>query len=134
MANKAERGTKRVCGSCESKFYDLNKDPITCPMCGTVFALETAPTKPPVVERKVEKPVEAASEAEETETVSLDEVAASEEADVNIDDEDVLVDLDDDDEVPSTEDDDTFLEADAEGDDDVTDIVGGAIVKGDEET
>jgi uncharacterized protein (TIGR02300 family) len=44
---KPELGTKRVCGSCTRKFYDLNKQPIVCPTCGTVFALpEPAPTRP----------------------------------------------------------------------------------------
>ena len=38
MANSA-RGTKRHCQSqsCGGKFYDLNKVPITCPFCDTVF-------------------------------------------------------------------------------------------------
>ena len=31
---KPELGTKRLCGSCAAKFYDLSKDPITCPKCG----------------------------------------------------------------------------------------------------
>jgi uncharacterized protein (TIGR02300 family) len=30
-------GQKRVCNSCAAKFYDLNKDPILCPKCGTEF-------------------------------------------------------------------------------------------------
>ena len=34
---KPELGTKRLCGSCGAKFYDLSKDPIICPKCGTVF-------------------------------------------------------------------------------------------------
>jgi len=34
---KPELGTKRLCGSCGAKFYDLSKDPIVCPKCGTVF-------------------------------------------------------------------------------------------------
>ncbi len=34
---KAELGQKRVCTSCAAKFYDLNKDPVICPKCGTVF-------------------------------------------------------------------------------------------------
>jgi uncharacterized protein (TIGR02300 family) len=29
----AERGNKRTCPSCEARFYDLNRDPMTCPMC-----------------------------------------------------------------------------------------------------
>jgi hypothetical protein len=37
MSIKAARGTKRVCQSCGSKFYDLNRAPITCPICHAVF-------------------------------------------------------------------------------------------------
>ena len=36
---KPELGTKRLCGSCGAKFYDLSKDPIICPKCGTVFVV-----------------------------------------------------------------------------------------------
>ena len=44
---KPELGTKRVCGSCTSKFYDLNKDPIVCPTCATVFTPpQPAPARP----------------------------------------------------------------------------------------
>jgi uncharacterized protein (TIGR02300 family) len=32
---KPELGTKRVCVSCASKFYDLLKQPAICPKCGT---------------------------------------------------------------------------------------------------
>ncbi|MBB2200149.1 TIGR02300 family protein [Gluconacetobacter tumulisoli] len=28
-------GTKRVCVSCSARFYDLNKNPVVCPKCGT---------------------------------------------------------------------------------------------------
>ena len=34
---KAELGTKRLCANCGAKFYDLNKDPIHCPKCETVY-------------------------------------------------------------------------------------------------
>ena len=30
---KPELGTKRLCGNCGAKFYDLSKDPIVCPKC-----------------------------------------------------------------------------------------------------
>jgi uncharacterized protein (TIGR02300 family) len=40
---KAELGTKRRCNSCETKFFDLNKDPIVCPKCMAVFALAPSP-------------------------------------------------------------------------------------------
>ena len=36
---KPELGTKRLCAGCGAKFYDLNKDPITCPKCGTVYEI-----------------------------------------------------------------------------------------------
>jgi uncharacterized protein (TIGR02300 family) len=36
---KPELGTKRVCQSCGAKFYDLSKDPITCPKCGAVYEI-----------------------------------------------------------------------------------------------
>jgi uncharacterized protein (TIGR02300 family) len=40
MSKKAaERGTKRTCQACGSRFYDLNRDPITCPACQAVFQL-----------------------------------------------------------------------------------------------
>jgi uncharacterized protein (TIGR02300 family) len=34
---KPELGTKRLCAHCGVKFYDLNRAPIACPKCGTVF-------------------------------------------------------------------------------------------------
>ena len=34
---KPEWGKKRICSSCNTKYYDLNKSPIICPSCGTDF-------------------------------------------------------------------------------------------------
>ncbi len=34
---KPEWGIKRICLSCNLKYYDLNKSPIICPSCGTKF-------------------------------------------------------------------------------------------------
>ncbi len=34
---KPEWGVKRTCQSCGAVFYDLRRDPITCPKCGTEF-------------------------------------------------------------------------------------------------
>ena len=44
MSIKSERGTKRTCqsASCGSRFYDLNRDPIVCPICGTVYEMMTS--------------------------------------------------------------------------------------------
>ena len=57
---KPELGEKRLCPSCGAKYYDLNRDPITCPKCNAVFELaETEKAKP-------EKEAEAgAAEADE---------------------------------------------------------------------
>jgi uncharacterized protein (TIGR02300 family) len=42
---KALRGTKRTCQACESRFYDLGRDPIVCPMCASPY---TPSAEPPV--------------------------------------------------------------------------------------
>ena len=44
---KALRGTKRSCQNeqCGARFYDLNQDPITCPVCQTVYVI---PISPPI--------------------------------------------------------------------------------------
>ncbi len=34
---KLEWGTKHTCQSCGAKYYDLNRNPVSCPKCGTVF-------------------------------------------------------------------------------------------------
>ena len=39
---KPEWGTKRLCQSCGAKFYDMERNPITCPKCGAVFDLDAA--------------------------------------------------------------------------------------------
>ena len=39
MSDKLARGTKRTCQSCSNRFYDLNHDPIVCPICSTPFVL-----------------------------------------------------------------------------------------------
>jgi len=46
---KVDLGEKRVCPECEAKFYDLAKNPATCPMCQHSFdpaELEPKPILP----------------------------------------------------------------------------------------
>jgi uncharacterized protein (TIGR02300 family) len=51
MSNKTargttERGTKRTCQNeeCGARFYDLNRQPIVCPICNAIYALVPATT------------------------------------------------------------------------------------------
>jgi uncharacterized protein (TIGR02300 family) len=45
MATKQARGMKRTCQSseCGARFYDLARNPIICPVCGTVYELASSP-------------------------------------------------------------------------------------------
>jgi uncharacterized protein (TIGR02300 family) len=38
---KDEWGTKRICPTCSTRFYDLRHETMTCPNCGAVFSLES---------------------------------------------------------------------------------------------
>ena len=118
---KAELGTKRLCPNCGARYYDLNRQPILCPRCGTEFEVAVATRVRPQPAAKAPK-VEVEDEATDpvaAELVSLeeadDEAAESGAVKVPGADEDV----EDDDE------DDTFLADDEEDDDeDVGDIIG----------
>jgi uncharacterized protein (TIGR02300 family) len=122
---KPELGTKRLCGNCGAKFYDLSKDPIVCPKCHTVLVLA------PVTSRSRPEPARAQAAAEEVvvpetpeaEFVSLEEADAESqgkkpegEAAEGTDDE---IELED-----EPLDDAAFIEEQEEGDDDVADIIG----------
>lgn len=130
----AELGTKRTCPSCASRFYDLNKHPISCPSCEETFVVEPIlpskgdappPPKPAVAEKEVEK------EDEGIELISLEEV----EKDDADDDEAAAikdVDLGEDVEIDDDADDDAFLEDDDDDDAPVTGLIGGAKAKDDD--
>lgn len=78
------KGLKRICMSCGTRFYDLNRDPILCPSCGTEFtgeikvksrrgriAADIEEEDAPIIE--ADDTVEVAAEGD-AETVSLEEV------------------------------------------------------------
>ena len=77
---KVDLGTKRVCPECEAKFYDLGKNPATCPMCQHSFdpseLEETAIL--PVGQLKPQANME--DDEDENETVEVDEDDIDEEA------------------------------------------------------
>ncbi|WP_082478868.1 MULTISPECIES: TIGR02300 family protein [unclassified Methylobacterium] len=128
---RPELGLKRQCMSCGAKFYDLDKDPATCPKCGTIYqaiASSSRVAAPALAARAAAVP---ADDDEDTdaekggpEIVSLDEVeAAEEDTDTTTDDSDS----------DSADSDDTFLEEEDAGDDDVADLIDGDI-ENDEES
>src|SRR5919204_6378416 len=76
--SKPARGTKRVCPSCGARFYDLNRNPITCPVCQSVYQVtppssrrgERAAPEP----RKIVEPEAEATPIETAYVISLEEV------------------------------------------------------------
>jgi uncharacterized protein (TIGR02300 family) len=132
---KPELGTKRLCASCGAKFYDLSKDPITCPKCGTVFEIVVPVTRGGRGEAAAAAAAAAAAsrasakEAAEEPPENADvELVSLEDADAEAEgkkggDATAAAEGDDDIEVEETEE-APFIEETEEGDDDVTDIIG----------
>jgi uncharacterized protein (TIGR02300 family) len=125
MATNKDRGTKRTCqnGDCGARFYDLNRNPILCPICGSKYMIAHSPTAAAAIaqeeraQRKMKKPEFEPAKAE-----------AEGEAEV----EEALVDVETDDaDDAGAEADETFLEEEEE-DGNVSDIVGGP-AEGEEE-
>lgn len=97
---KEEWGTKRLCPDCNTRFYDLARDPMTCPACGHGFSVDSLVSG-------------------RTRTLVPDKAAARAEEDVIDSDDDLDTDADD-----STIDDD-LLDDDDDGDvslDEIADV------------
>lgn len=122
MSDKSARGTKRTCQSCGERFYDLNRDPVVCPLCHAAFAVdhragrgsadvdaEPRPAKAPKAPPKTFdlEPAVAAIGEELPEIESTDELADIETEEAEIE----------------TTEDDTFLEQEEEGESDVTGFI-----------
>ena len=120
---KIELGTKRQCQNCSAKCFDLNKDPIVCPKCGTIFqgAAARAQRAPQKDEEEEEEAVAPAG----IELVSLEEADAGDEKVAVVADDDIEV---EDDEAVE----DTFLEEEEEEEDDVAALIDGDIVNDEE--
>lgn len=131
---KPDFGTKRLCGSCGAKFYDLNRNPIVCPTCDTVFvvpvarpraeAARAAPVAPVVVETPEPADVELVS-LEDADAEAQGKKPAAAKADGEADGEDDV-------EIDESLDDAAFIEEEEDGDPDVTDIIGGGAEKEEE--
>ena len=107
---KPELGNKRVCVSCNTRFYDLAKVPAVCPKCGTeqpldqprlrrpvgnLTAEDRRPKKPPVVDPDdADTEVEPSEDEAETDEVAEDTDDLDDDADVIGTDIEVEVDHD----------------------------------------
>lgn len=126
LVTRPDLGTKRLCQGCGAKFYDLQRTPIVCPKCGTTFQVVAAVSRSRVA--AAEAPVAADDDLvldPAVELVSLEEAdegaSGGSKKGTGVD-----VDVDDDIEIEGgLDDDDAFLEPDEEGDDDVSDLIGG---------
>jgi uncharacterized protein (TIGR02300 family) len=118
---KAQRGTKRTCQNeeCGARFYDLNRDPIICSICGTVYELE--PAAPPVAQRAqrppVKQPIVERPAPEEPPSVEGEELVAVEGVEEPV----------------AADEDETFLEEEEEPSD-VSGIIDAPIEDADEKT
>jgi uncharacterized protein (TIGR02300 family) len=119
MATKAARGTKRTCqnGECGARFYDLNRDPIVCPICQSVYRIASAPQAAAAVVAE-----DKAARRPKKPEVAGDEVVADDLPLVEGDEELADLEAGDDDTLPA-EDEETFIEPEEE-EGDVTGFVG----------
>lgn len=131
---RPELGTKRLCASCNTKFYDLNKDPITCPKCGALFQPaatmrlrpETAAVAATAAAGRGKVEEVEVPELADAEFVSLEDADAEVEGKKKVPAGDI-VDTEEDldiDEALVEDDDTTFIEDEEEEDEDVSDIIG----------
>ncbi|MCC7251705.1 TIGR02300 family protein [Hyphomicrobium sp.] len=127
MATKQARGTKRTCQSseCGARFYDLNRNPITCPICGSIYELASSPlaVAAAVGEEKASRRGRKSDYADKT------PVDATAEAETD----EALPEIEEDGEAIAADEDETFLEEEEEEGGDVSNIIGGPVTEGDEE-
>jgi uncharacterized protein (TIGR02300 family) len=123
---KPELGTKRLCGNCAAKFYDLGKDPIVCPKCHTVLQLAaiTSRSRPEPARAQAVAEEAVVPETQEAEFVSLEEadaeiVGGKKPEGEAVDGADEEIEIED-----EQLDDAAFIEEQEEGDEDVADIIG----------
>jgi uncharacterized protein (TIGR02300 family) len=127
MATKQARGTKRTCQSseCGARFYDLNREPIICPICGSIYELASSPLAVAAAagEEKVGRRGRKSDYVEKSPVDATAEVA----------DDEALPEIEEDGEAIAGDDDETFLEEEEEEGGDVSNIIGGPVTEGDEE-
>ena len=117
--SKLEWGTKRLCQSCGTKFYDLQRAPVTCPSCGAEADRETPLKRTPLKSRRARSPA-AAPKPMPVENVKTPKVVAAE---ADGEEAKELGDADLGDDIADDSDDDVIEDTSKLGDDDVSDVV-----------
>ncbi len=133
MSTKAERGTKRTCqnSECGSRFYDLNRDPIICPICQSTYALATSAAALSVAAPAAADEKAARKPAKKPAFVA--EPAVKPDAAPVAEGDDILPAIEgEEDEASAGEDDETFLEEEEEDGADMSNIIGGPVAEPDE--
>ena len=127
MSTKAERGTKRTCQNpeCGSRFYDLNRDPIVCPICQSTYQVVASPVAMAAAAPMAETARRAAKKpAYDVAGIKPDDVPEAE--------SDELAVVEGEDEPAASDDDETFLEEEEEDGSDMSNIIGGPVAEPDE--
>lgn len=109
---KPEWGSKRVCLNCGARFYDMQRTPIVCPACETVFD-PAANSKPRRSRAPAKAPVVAAATAAAVVALEPDEVET--------DDDEIVV--ADDDAEEENESESAIEDVSELGDDDMSDVI-----------
>jgi uncharacterized protein (TIGR02300 family) len=133
MSTKADRGTKRTCQNteCGSRFYDLNRDPVVCPICQTAYRVEASPTAMATVAPAVAARAAQRRPAAKKPVYPVEPVKAEEAPEADADAE--LAAIEGEEEPAAAEEDETFLEAEEEDGSDMSNIIGGPVAEPDEQ-
>lgn len=123
MSAKNKLGQKRVCLSCEAKFYDLNNNPAICPKCGNEYDTSVLVKKKKSPTRKDAKDEDLLIAAANKAKIEVLPDAPKDE----LEDVDVHADIEDADEMDDVE---TITKISATDDDDLTSD-GHTVEKGD---
>ena len=133
MSTKAERGTKRTCQNpeCGSRFYDLNRDPIVCPVCEhrlragacRPMAMSRRPPRRRPPRKPAKKPAFVPPEAPSPRTRRRPRARTL-----------AVIEGEEEEAAAGAEDDETFLEEEEEDGSDMTGIIGGPVDDKDEAT
>ena len=102
---KESWGKKRTCPKCDTRFYDLTKDPLLCPNCGHTFSLDSImevfkkSTKDTSPKKSTDEKNSSEIEGIEPEDIILDD-ELDEDSTSNVDIEDDLLEEEEDDSNP----------------------------------